>query len=67
MTNTDLHPNSPDLIPMHLPGTPSEEAFPDSGEASIHSLMLPKVPRRTYSSNYLEVASLVVPAHAPII
>ena len=67
MTNTDLHPNNPGLIPMHLAGTPSVEAFPGLGEASIHSLMLPKVPRRTYSSNYLEVASLVVPVHAPII
>ena len=39
----------------------------DSREASIHSLVLLKAPRRTCLSDCLEVASLVAPIHAPMI
>jgi len=65
--NTDLHRSSLGLIPMHLVGAPSAVALPDSGEGDfIRSLMLPRVLKRIYSSNYSEVASLVVLVHAPI-
>ena len=65
-TNMDPHRSSLVLIPMPLVKIPLVVGLPGLAEVSIRSLMLQRVPRRIYLSNYLETTSLVVLAHVPI-
>ena len=66
MINMGPHHSSLVLIPMPLVKIPLVVALPGSVEDSTRSLMLQGIPRRIYLNSYLEAASLVVLAHAPI-